>query len=96
MKDFMEKVKGFFRKVGAALKKAWNVAGVPVINAIKKGFGFIKKYWVLGLAWLHEKTHTKKFKHIMDKCTTGILIFLMCSPVLILGYIFIWFYFNIS
>jgi len=33
----------------------------------------------------------KKWKNIWDKVTTGILIFLMASPILILAYIFIWF-----
>ena len=32
-----------------------------------------------------------KWKEIWDKITTGILIFLMASPILILAYIFIWF-----
>ena len=33
----------------------------------------------------------KKRQMIWDKITTGILIFLMVSPILILGYIFAWF-----
>ena len=33
----------------------------------------------------------KKWKNFWDKVTTGILIFLMASPFLILGYIFYWF-----
>lgn len=33
----------------------------------------------------------KKRKAIWDKVTTGILIFLMASPILILAYIFTWF-----
>ncbi len=33
----------------------------------------------------------KKYREIWDKITTGILIALMASPLLILGYIFIWF-----
>lgn len=33
----------------------------------------------------------KKWMNIWDKFTTGILIFLLASPVLILGYIFAWF-----
>lgn len=33
----------------------------------------------------------KKWKAVWDKVTTGILIFLMASPFLILGYIFYWF-----
>lgn len=37
------------------------------------------------------KAKKKKRAAIWDKITTGILIFLMASPVLILGYIFLWF-----
>lgn len=33
----------------------------------------------------------KKWQAIWDKVTTGILIFLMASPFMILTYIFIWF-----
>ena len=33
----------------------------------------------------------KKLNAIWDKITTGLLIFLMASPFLILGYIFLWF-----
>ncbi len=33
----------------------------------------------------------KKINEFWDKITTGILIFLMSSPFLILGYIFWWF-----
>lgn len=33
----------------------------------------------------------KKRQKIWDKITTGILIFLMASPIMILAYIFIWF-----
>ena len=45
-----------------------------------------------------EIKHQKKKKRqaVFDKITTGILIFLMSSPVLILGYIFLWFIINIS
>ena len=38
-----------------------------------------------------ELAKRKRRKEIWDKITTGILIFLMASPVLILAYIFIWF-----
>ena len=39
-----------------------------------------------------EVTKAKKAKRaaIWDKITTGILILLMMSPLLILGYIFLW------
>lgn len=38
-----------------------------------------------------ELAKKKRRKEIWDKITTGILIFLMASPILILAYIFIWF-----
>ena len=38
-----------------------------------------------------ERARKKKIAEIWDKITTGILIFLMSSPILILAYIFIWF-----
>ena len=38
-----------------------------------------------------ELEKKKRRKEIWDKVTTGILIFLMSSPILILAYIFIWF-----
>ena len=38
-----------------------------------------------------ELAKKKKRAEIFDKITTGILILLMCSPLLILGYIFLWF-----
>ncbi len=42
-----------------------------------------------------EKTRAKlnspQGKIVVDKITTGILILMMCSPVLILGYILLWF-----
>lgn len=37
------------------------------------------------------KAKRAKRNYIWDKITTGILILLMASPVLILGYIFLWF-----
>lgn len=38
-----------------------------------------------------ERARKKKVADIWDKVTTGLLIFLMSSPILILAYIFIWF-----
>ena len=38
-----------------------------------------------------RRAKKKKWLAVWDKITTGILILLMCSPVLILGYIFLWF-----
>ena len=45
-------------------------------------------------AWEAMRLKKAKRARIWDKITTGILIFLMCSPVLILGYIFLWFAFR--
>jgi len=36
----------------------------------------------------------KKWATVWDKVTTGILIFLMTSPIIILAYIFLWFIFR--
>ncbi len=36
----------------------------------------------------------RKWAAIWDKVTTGLLIFLMTSPILILAYIFLWFIFR--
>ncbi|MBR2343885.1 MAG: hypothetical protein IKA64_06510 [Clostridia bacterium] len=36
----------------------------------------------------------KKWLAVWDKITTGLLIFLMSTPILILVYIFVWFYLN--
>lgn len=33
----------------------------------------------------------KKLKQIWDKVTTGILILLIASPLLVLGYLILWF-----
>lgn len=41
--------------------------------------------------WQAEHEKKKKAKAIWDKITTGLLIFLMISPFLILGWIFYWF-----
>ena len=38
-----------------------------------------------------ERARKKRMQEIWDKITTGLLIFLMCTPVLVLAYIFIWF-----
>ncbi|MBQ7387125.1 MAG: hypothetical protein IJW03_03050 [Clostridia bacterium] len=41
-----------------------------------------------------EKTKNVKWKEVWDKVTTGILIVLLASPILILAYIFLWFVFK--
>ena len=80
MGEFWNKVKGFFGKVGSAIKGAFN-----------KCVGAIKRVCSKFSAWFKEKTKNVKWAEVWDKCTTGLLIFLMFSPVLILGYIILWF-----
>ncbi len=41
--------------------------------------------------WQAEHDRKKKIKAVWDKITTGLLIFIMISPFLILGWIFYWF-----
>ncbi|MBE6536553.1 MAG: hypothetical protein E7673_01230 [Ruminococcaceae bacterium] len=43
-----------------------------------------------GISGLTDKQRRRK--EIWDKVTTGILIFLMSSPILIVGYILLWFF----
>ena len=43
-----------------------------------------------------EIAKKKKVEAVVDKITTGLLIALMASPILILAYIFIWFGTNIG
>lgn len=47
-------------------------------------FGKIKGFF-------KEKTKNVKWKDVWDKVTTGLLILVMASPLLILGYIMLWF-----
>ena len=62
-------------------------------------FGKCQKALDDGWAWVKKKLHipnlTRKQKAALwDKITTGILIFLFCTPVLILLYILLWFIFK--
>ena len=41
-----------------------------------------------------KRAKKKKWLAVWDKITTGLLVFLMTSPILILVYIFLWFYLN--
>lgn len=60
-------------------------------NVFKKCINTVKGLSNKGVTWFKEKTKDVKWKEVWDKVTTGILILLMCSPILILGYIFLWF-----
>ena len=59
-----------------------------------KAFGFVKDKCLKLVAWVKEKLSKVNWKVVWDKTTTGILIFLMASPILILAYIFLWFIFK--
>ena len=48
---------------------------------------FTKDKWAI----LKEKLSKVNWKEVWDKFTTGLLIFLMASPFLILAYILLWF-----
>ena len=52
--------------------------------------GIIAKF----VEWFKDVTKNVNWKEVWDKCTTGLLILLMASPILILGYIFLWFLFK--
>ena len=69
-----------------------------VMESIKNFFGKVgakcAEIWDKAVALFKEKTKNVKWKEVWDKCTTGLLILLMCSPVLILAYIFLWFIFR--
>ena len=41
-----------------------------------------------------KRAKKKKWLAVWDKITTGLLIFLMSTPILSLVYIFVWFYLN--
>lgn len=60
----------------------------------KKIGNFFKNVFVKCVDFFKEKTKDVKWKEVWDKCTTGLLIFLMFSPILILAYIFLWFIFR--
>ena len=57
-------------------------------NAEHTMVGYIDKDG--GLSGLTDKQ--RRQKEIFDKITTGILIFLMASPILIVTYILLWFF----
>ena len=51
----------------------------------------IKNFWdkIRNFKWTPE--NKRKMAVVWDKITTGILIVLMVSPILILTYLFVWF-----
>ena len=90
--EFLEKVKGFFVKVGSAIKSFFVDKVAPTaVKVWKVSSTWVKTTWGKFVAWVKETTKDIKWKDVWDKCTTGLLILLMASPILILGYIFLWF-----
>jgi hypothetical protein len=79
MAKFWEKVKGFFGKIGDFFKMIGN---------------FFKNLYIKCVEFFKEKTKNVNWKVVWDKFTTGLLIFLIFSPLLILAYIFLWFLFR--
>ena len=69
-----------------------------VMNNIKGFFSGIKTscvdLWKKAVALFKDKTKNVKWKEVWDKFTTGLLIVLLASPVLILAYIILWFVFR--
>ena len=63
-------------------------------NFFGKIGGFFKGIYNKCAEFFKEKTKNVNWKEVWDKCTTGLLIFLICSPLLILAYIFLWFIFK--
>ena len=72
------------------MSEIWN----KVKTFFKKIGSSVKDVWNKVVSWFKEKTKDIKWPEVWDKCTTGLLILLMCSPILILGYIVLWFVFR--
>ena len=87
MADFLNKVKGFFSKVGAFCAKI----GRKIGEFFKKIGAFFANIWGKAVELFREKTKNVKWKEVWDKCTTGLLLLIFASPLLVLAYIFIWF-----
>lgn len=43
------------------------------------------------VSFCKDKTKNVNWKEVWDKCTTGLLMLLFASPILILAYILLWF-----
>ena len=62
-----------------------------VKETFKKCLNWIKTTYKKCASFTKEKLSKVNWKVVWDKFTTGLLIFLMASPLLILGYILLWF-----
>lgn len=76
------------------IKNVWNKVVTFVKNVWGKVANFVKNVWNKCAGFVKEKTKNVNWKNVWDKCTTGLLIFLMASPILILTYILLWFVFK--
>lgn len=52
---------------------------------------FFKDIWTKICKFFNEKFKNVDWKEVWDKATTGLLILIIASPLLILCYIFLWF-----
>ena len=75
------------RQSSAELESIMN----KVKDFFKKCVDFCKGLWDKFVVWFKKVTKNIQWKEVWDKCTTGLLILLMASPILILAYIFLWF-----
>lgn len=90
----MDAIKNVWNKVVAFFKKCWCAVSAFVKKVWSKVADFTKKVWGKVAGFVKEKTKNVNWKAVWDKCTTGLLIFLMASPILILTYIVLWFLFK--
>ncbi|MBP3582606.1 MAG: hypothetical protein J6K44_01055 [Clostridia bacterium] len=65
------------------------------MGAVKEVFNkcidWVKTTYKKCYNWTAEKLSKVNWKVVWDKFTTGLLIFLMASPFLVLAYILLWF-----
>lgn len=93
----MEKCKAFFRRLFATLSKAFSAAKTATVGFFKRAIPAVRDFFVNAYRKTadfiknFEWPDKKGWERIWDKVTTGILIFLFASPILILAYILIWF-----
>ena len=83
----MDKIKDFFEKAITFCKKYVLIAYDFCKKYIKIAIAFTVKTAKKIVAWLK----TVKWKVVWDHVTTGLLILIMASPLLVLGWIFYWF-----
>ena len=65
-----------------------------VKDKFNKCIDWIKATYKKCYDWTKEKISKVNWKVVWDKFTTGLLIFMFCTPVLVLAYILLWFVFR--